>query len=449
MNNEIRQEAIKEIKDLAYKNYGNIYDILPEKFVPGITPITASGKCYGVQEFMALLDASLNISETITEGKRTHEFELNLARYLGVRHATMVNSGSSANLLAIMALTSPIFGERRLMPGDEVITCAVGFPTTVNPIIQAGCIPVFVDVVLGNYNTTPGMVEEAITEKTKAIMLAHTLGNPFRAEEIRRIADDNNLFLIEDACDCFGGSYGGEKIGTFGHVSTISLFPAHQISVGEGGVVFTNNPMINKVIRSFRDWGRDCWCIPSKDNTCGKRFEHQLGNLPKGYDHKYTYSHVGYNLKSTDLQASIGIEQLQKLDYFFSKRKENWEYLWERISIHDRYFILPTNYQKSEPSWFGFAISVKETAPFTRNDLVSYLEEHKIGTRMIFGGNITKQPAYKNIEYRKVGELKKSDFVMKNSFWIGVWPGLTKEMTQYQADTIDKFIEERCVITQE
>jgi CDP-6-deoxy-D-xylo-4-hexulose-3-dehydrase len=426
----------KKILDLVASSYDELH---PEKeFEYGKTFIPSSGKVHDMHEMLALIGNSLDYNIT-NEGGVVQTFEREIARYMGVRHASMVNSGSSANLLAIMALTSPLLGERALKAGDEIITTAVGFPTTLNPIIQAGCIPVFVDISLPFMNTTPIDIMSAISEKTKAIFLAHTLGNPYQVEEIRDIALANNLWLIEDCCDALGAIYNGKKVGTFGSISTLSMYPAHQISVGEGGMVFTDNPLLNKIIRSFRDWGRDCWCAPGKDNTCGKRFDWKLGELPEGFDHKYIYSHIGYNLKSTDLQASIGLEQLKKIDIFVDIRKRNWEYLRKGLDHFEKFFIFPEYHTGAEPSWFGFFITLKDTCPFSKKEIVSYLEEHKVGTRNIFGGNLTKQPAYKNTKYRKSGELTKSDIVMNNSFWIGVWPGLTLEMLDYVITQFDNF----------
>lgn len=413
-------------------------------FIQGQTYIPAAKAYYDEKEVMALVSASLDMKWV--DGDIVKQFEREMARYMGVRFAIMTNSGSSANLLALSALTSHLFQSKRLQAGDEVITVASGFPTTVNPILQNGLVPVFVDTNIGTYNTTPYMVDQAITEKTKAIFIAHTLGNPFDIDEIKEIAKLHNLWVIEDCCDALGAEFDGRKVGTFGNVSTTSFYPAHLMSVGEGGMVFTDSPMIAKVVRSFRDWGRDCWCLPGKDNTCGKRFcQTEQGDLPDGFDHKYIYSHVGYNLKSTDLQAAIGLEQLKKLPEFLEDRKYNWEYLREQFKVHglDKYFLLPTQLQKAKPAWFGFLLTIRENAKFSRNELVQYLEEKKIGSRNLFGGNLTKQPAYIGLNWRiadTVSGLPHSDIVMERTFWIGCHPSMTKRMLDYVVSTFVKFV---------
>ena len=416
-------------------------------FVEGETYINVAPSTPGLlsnQEVMEVIDVML--SGHITEGEKVRKFEREMARYLGVRYASMCNSGSSANLLALSALTSPILGSRALLPGDEIITTAVGFPTTVNPIIQIGCVPVFIDVNLTTHNTSEWWIANAITEKTKAIILAHTLGNIWNVEAVKRLAEDNQLWLIEDGCDALGGTWDGKMVGSFGDLSTLSMYPAHHMAVGEGGMVFTDNAMLNKIVRSFRDWGRECWCQPGHDNTCGKRFSQtDKGDLPDGFDHKYVYSHIGYNLKSTDLQAAIGLAQFRKLPEFVQDRKENWAYLRDELDLLREYFVLPEPLPKAEPSWFGFVLSVRETAPFTRNQLTTYLEEHKIGTRNVFAGNLTRQPAYKGKNWRMadpLGALVNSDRVMDNSFWIGVHPQLTKRMLDYMVQTIKDFVNE-------
>lgn len=432
----------KELVELLRKEYRSRF---PKKtFVAGKTFIPATTKYYNDREMLALVDASLSLDVTITEGKLVHQFERDVAKYLGVRHAIMTNSGSSANLLAISALTSPLLQSRMLQPGDEIITVASGFPTTVNPILQNGFVPVFVDVNIGTYNTTPFLIENAITEKTRAVFLAHTLGNPYEIDEIKEICKLHNLWLIEDSADCLGAEYDGQKLGSFGNIATTSLYPAHLISVGEGGMVFTDSPIIDKIIRSFRDWGRDCWCMPGKDNTCGKRFcQTDQGELPDGFDHKYIYSHIGYNLKSTDLQASIGIEQLRKLPEFLEDRRENWEYLrneFERTGL-DKHFTLPMQLKNSKPAWFGFILTIRSGEKFTRNEITQWLEEKKIGTRCLFGGNLTKQPAYIGKNWRIADTesgLPHSDIIAERTFWIGVHPGLTKAMLDYM---IVKFVE--------
>lgn len=416
----------------------------PKPFSPGNTYIPAAKAFYTYKEVVALMLASLDMKWV--DGEIVKQFEKEMARYMGVRFAIMTNSGSSANLLALSALTSSLFQSKRLQAGDEVITVAAGFPTTVNPIIQNGLVPVFVDTNIGTYNTTPHMVDQAITEKTRAIFIAHTLGNPYDIDEIRDIAKLHNLWVIEDVCDALGAEFDGRKVGTFGNVSTTSFYPAHLMAVGEGGMVFTDSPMIAKAVRSFRDWGRDCWCSPTKDNTCGKRFSQtEQGDLPDGFDHKYIYSHIGYNLKSTDLQAAIGLEQLKRLPEFLEDRRQNWEYLREQFKQAglDKWFILPTQLQKAKPTWFGFVLTIRENANFTRNELVQYLEEKKIGSRNLFGGNLTKQPAYIGLNWRiadTVSGLPHSDIVMERTFWIGCHPSMTQKMLDYIVSIFLEFV---------
>ncbi len=416
---EIRKEIFDRVKELYTLRKNQ------EKFIPGETRINYAGRVYDEKEMISLVDASLDF--WLTSGRFAQQFEKEFAQFLGVKYCLLTNSGSSANLLAISALTSPKLGERKLEAGDEVITTACGFPTTLNPIIQNNLVPVFIDVDLGTYNIQVDKIEKAITEKTKAIFIAHTLGNPVDLDKIMKIIKKYNLFLIEDNCDSLGSKYSGKYTGTFGHISTCSFYPAHHISMGEGGVVLTNDLELKKMITSFRDWGRDCWCELGRDNTCGKRFSQQFGKLPFGYDHKYIYSHVGYNLKITDMQAAIGVEQLKKLPYFIKARKKNFAFLCENLREYEKYFILPRPTKNSEPSWFGFPILIKENAPFTRADIVNHLEKNKIATRMLFGGNLTKQPAYENVKYRVVNSLRNTDLVMNNLFWIGVYPGITEE----------------------
>lgn len=431
----------QEVLDLVRKNYKDLFP--PQRFVPGETYINPAGMYFDKSEVMSLLDATLSFAITNQLGL-VQKFEKEIARYLGVRCASMCNSGSSANLLAISALTSPLLGSRALQPGDEIITVAAGFPTTVNPILQVECVPVFVDINLPTYNTSPFLVANAITEKTKAVIIAHTLGNPYDVEQIKQLCIENNLWLIEDCCDVLGGEWNGKKVGTFGDLSTLSLYPAHHISSGEGGVVFTDSPLLNKIVNSFREWGRSCWCAPGKDNTCGKRFEHKdMGKLPDGYDHKYTYSHVGYNLKATDLQASIALAQLKRLPELIADRQENWNYLYSELADLSTHFILPEFGHAAKPSWFGFVLSVRNNAPFTRNEIVRWLDENKIGTRNLFGGNLTRQPAYIGKNWRIADEeagLPHSDFVMNNTFWIGVHPLLTKKMLDYMVSKIREFV---------
>lgn len=429
-----------EIKKLVKK-----YLPKRKKFIPGVSPITiSSGHLQlGAEEMEALVHSCLEFR--IVDGEVSRLFEKEMSKFLGIRHSVFCNSGSSANLLAVMSLTSPKLGSRALRVGDEIITSAVGFPTTVAPILQAGCVPVFVDVSTVTYNPTPFQIEAAITEKTKAIFLAHTLGNPFDVEAIRDIADRNGLWLIEDCCDALGGEFGGNKLGTFGSISTTSFYPAHLMVTGEGGMVFTDSPILNQIIRSFRDWGRDCWCAVNKDNTCGKRFDQKgKGDLPDGFDHKYIYSHVGFNLKSTDLQASLGLEQLKKLPKFIEARSHNWQVICDGLAKGgaDRYFILPNFYPRSSPAWFGFLLTIKPGSPFTRNEIIKHLESKNIATRNLFGGNITKQPAFKE-KGRAFDVLPKADLVMSNTFWIGVHPALTDEMCNYMVSTILEFIDSR------
>jgi len=410
-----------------------------EKFIPGKMRIDYAGRVYDEKEMINLVDASLDF--WLTAGRYAKQFEEEFAEFLGVKHCLLTNSGSSANLLAISALTSQKLGERKLKPGDEVITTACGFPTTLNPIIQNNLTPVFIDIDLGTYNIQAEKIKRAISKKTKAIFIAHTLGNPVNLDKIVKIAKKYNLWFVEDNCDALGSKYKGKYTGTFGDISTCSFYPAHHITMGEGGAVLTDNPLLKKIISSFRNWGRDCYCEPGHDNTCGKRFGWKLGKLPFGYDHKYIYSHIGYNLKITDLQAAIGVAQLKKLPFFIKTRKKNFVVLYGLFKKYEKYFLLPKTEKNSEPSWFGFPLLVKEEAPFTKNEIVGYLEENKIATRMLFGGNLTKQPAYENTKYRKFDSLKNTDLVMNNLFWIGVYPGITKEKLAYIFGVLTKFFE--------
>ena len=427
----------KEIFNLVAEYYTEKHK--PKPFIPGETYIQYAGRVYDKKDIISLVDSALDF--WLTAGRFAKEFEEKFAKFLGVKYCILTNSGSSANLLAISALTSPKLVERRLKPGDEVITTACGFPTTVNPIIQNNLIPVFIDVDLGTYNIQVDKIEKAISKKTKAIFIAHTLGNPADLGEIMKIVKKHNLWFIEDNCDSLGSKYGGNYTGTFGHISTSSFYPAHHITTGEGGAVLTSDTLLKRIILSFRDWGRDCWCEPGYDNTCGKRFSQQFGKLPFGYDHKYVYSHIGYNLKITDMQAAIGIAQLKKLPKFIEVRKKNFKFLFDKLREYEKYFTLPQATRNSEPSWFGFPILVKENAPFNRNNIVNYLEKNKIATRMLFGGNLTKQPAYENTKYRIFDSLKNANLVMNNLFWIGVYPGLRKEMLNYIIETFDSFKE--------
>ncbi len=427
----------------ATKKY--IDTLSTEKFIAGETYITASGQTFDGDDVSAIVENALE--EWYAEGKHARQFERNLVDYFKntVRDVSLCNSGSSANLLAITAITDPVFGERRARPGDEIITVAAGFPTTINPIIQNGLIPVFVDVDLSTFTPDMEVIENAIVEgRTKAVVLAHPLGNPFDAIALRDICDEYNIFLIEDSCDGLGGSYGDSKIGSFGDLSTLSFYPAHQITGGEGGAVLVrNNPMLHKVIESFRDWGRDCWCEPGKDNTCGKRFCQKLGQLPEGYDHKYTYSRIGYNLKITDLQASLLVSQLKKLDDFVERRRYNWNYLRTHLDKYSKYIRFQNPLPESNPSWFGFAMTVKEAAPFNRNEIVQFLEVKKIGTRLLFGGNILRQPAYKGIRHKIFQELINTDVICRDTFWIGVYPGIHEEHLEYICSVFDEFMEKK------
>jgi CDP-6-deoxy-D-xylo-4-hexulose-3-dehydrase len=408
------------------------------RFVAGETNIPVSGKVLDANDYVALVESSLD--GWLTAGRFHEDFERALARYVGVRNSLFVNSGSSANLVALSALTSPKLGKRALKPGDEVITVAAGFPTTVNPIIQNRLIPVFVDIAIGTYDAVIDQIREAISPKTRAIMMAHTLGNPFDVDQIKQICKEHNLWLIEDSCDALGSTYGGKKTGSFGDTATLSFYPAHHITTGEGGAVFVNSPLVKKQVESFRDWGRDCYCPTGHDNTCFKRFEWQLGDLPKGYDHKYIYSHIGYNLKATDMQAALGLSQLKKLDQFVARRKENFQTLSKSLADIES-FIMPEATPKSDPSWFGFPITIRPDSGLDRTALLRHLDEKKIGTRLLFAGNLLKQPAYRGIEHRVIGNLENSDLVMTNTFWLGVYPGLSNEMLEYVSEVIHDFVE--------
>lgn len=429
---DLRQKILELVRDYHAKTWSH------ETFKPGETFIPYAGRVFDENELVNLVDASLDF--WLTTGRFADRFERKFADYIGTRYAMLCNSGSSANLLAVSALTSPGLGDRQLKPGDEVITVAAGFPTTLNPIIQNGLIPVFIDIDLETYNADVNQLQDAIGPRTKAIVLAHTLGNPFDLNRIAQITKDNNLWLIEDNCDSLGSTYGGKRTGSFGDISTASFYPAHHITMGEGGCVMTDNSDLKLIVESFRDWGRDCFCPTGQDNTCGKRFAWKLGSLPDGYDHKYIFSHIGYNLKLTDMQAAVGLAQLEKLDGFIQKRRENWRRLYDGLKQFDQFITLPRATDGSEPSWFGFVISVREDAPFKRADMVRYLEERKIATRHIFGGNLLRQPAYQNIEKRVVGSLQNSDFVMTNSFVIGLYPGIDEPRIEYIIETCAKFI---------
>ena len=427
------EETLKEFSLEAYSNFH-----LEEKFVPGKSKIPVTGKVFGVEEIEMAIRA---VSEFwLTAGPFTEQFESSLAKLIGMRHAFMVNSGSSANLVAVSSLTSNIHGDRALRPGDEVLTVAAGFPTTVAPILQNSLIPVYVDIDLETYVANSEQMVAAIGPKTKAIMMAHTLGNPFNLKLALELSKKHGLWLIEDNCDALGGTYNGKNLGSFGDLSTLSFYPAHHITTGEGGAVLAKSVVHKRVLESFRDWGRDCWCAPGCDNTCQKRFDWKLGDLPAGYDHKYIYSHIGYNLKSGDIQAAIGLAQLERLPHFISKRKENWHYLNDGIKSLSEFLILPEATNNSDPSWFGFCLTVKESSPKSRNKIVKELNELNIGTRLLFAGNILKQPGFMNTPRRVVGNLLNTNKIMEDSFWIGVWPGLTKPMLDYIIISLHKIL---------
>ncbi|MCS7054731.1 MAG: lipopolysaccharide biosynthesis protein RfbH [Thermoflexales bacterium] len=410
----------------------------PRPFQPGISPVPVAGRVFDADDLQRLTEAALDF--WLTTGRFAAQFERAFAAFFGLRHAILVNSGSSANLLALSCLTSPKLGERALQPGDEVITVAAGFPTTVNPILQNRLVPVFVDVHIPTYNIAVEHLEQARSERTRAVMVAHTLGNPFDAQAVVEFVRRHDLWLIEDCCDAVGATYRGKKVGTFGDLATVSFYPAHHITMGEGGCVLTDQSRLKTLVESFRDWGRDCWCEPGKDNTCGKRFGWQLGTLPEGYDHKYTYSHIGYNLKATDMQAAVGVAQLAKLPGFIQARRRNFAFLYEGLRDLSDVLILPQATPYTEPSWFGFPITVAESAPFSRNELVQFLEGRKIGTRLLFGGNLTRQPAYQGCPFRVVGDLRNTDRIMRDTFWVGVYPGLNEAMLSYVIESIHEFV---------
>ena len=421
-------DLVQQYADLAYA---------PASFVAGKNVVPPSGKVIGAKELQLMVEASLD--GWLTTGRFNDAFEKRLTEFLGVKHALTTNSGSSANLLAFTALTSHKLGERAIKPGDEVISVAAGFPTTVNPILQFGAVPVFVDVQLGTYNIDPAMIEAAITPKTKAIMLAHTLGNPYDLDVITALAKKHNLWLIEDCCDALGSTYKGKLAGTFGDIGTLSFYPAHHITMGEGGAVFTNNDQLKQIVESIRDWGRDCYCAPGKDNTCGKRFCQKLGDLPEGYDHKYTYSHLGYNLKISDMQAACALAQMDRVEEFIAARKANFSYLKAGLKNCEEFLLLPEATPHSDPSWFGFPITIKASAGINRVDLLQYLDQNKIGTRLLFAGNLTRQPYMKGRNFRIAGELTNTDTVMNDTFWIGVYPGLSREMLDFVIAKLETF----------
>jgi CDP-6-deoxy-D-xylo-4-hexulose-3-dehydrase len=409
----------------------------PTSFVPGATVIPPSGKVIGGPELRNMVEASLD--GWLTTGRFNEAFERRLASFLGVKHVLTTNSGSSANLLAFSALTSPSLGERAIRPGDEVITVAAGFPTTVNPILQFGAVPVFVDVDIPTYNIDVSRLEAAVSPKTRAIMLAHTLGNPYDLGEVVRVAKKHGLWLIEDCCDALGSKYDGRLVGTFGDIGTLSFYPAHHITMGEGGAVFTNNDDLRRIAESFRDWGRDCYCQPGKENTCGKRFCWKLGSLPYGYDHKYTYSHIGYNLKISDMQAACALAQMDRLEGFIAARKHNFNFLKDRLRSVEEFLVLPEPTAGSDPSWFGFLMTLRDQAQSRRVDLLEYLDQNRIGTRLLFAGNLTRQPSMVGRNYRVSGELANTDRIMNDTFWVGVYPGLTGEMLDFLAGKIESY----------
>ncbi len=429
------EELRKQILELTAEYHAEAFP--PKTFEAGQSFVPVSGKVIDGQDLSLLVDSALDC--WFTTGRFAKAFEKKLARFIGVRGCSLVNSGSSANLVALTALTSPKLGDRQLKPGDEVITVAAGFPTTVNPIIQNRMVPVFVDVALPTLEIDVTQLDKAWSPKTRAIMIAHTLGNPFDLGAVMEFAKKHNLWVVEDCCDALGATYKGQKVGTFGDLATLSFYPAHHITMGEGGAVLTNTPMLQTLVESFRDWGRDCWCEPGVDNTCGKRFDWQLGTLPCGYDHKYTYSHIGYNLKATDMQAALGLSQLDKVEHFIQVRRDNFRYLYQALEPMQDLLMLPVGTEGADPSWFGFPLGVREDAPFTRDQLVKALESQKIGTRLMFAGNLLRQPAYEGIEFRQIGDLPNTDFVMRNVLWLGVFPGLNYEMLDHIVATIAQF----------
>ena len=432
-------ENILEIKDKILdlvKNYSSI-NFKENEFIPGVSEVPVSGKVIGALELQNMVEASLD--GWLTTGRFNQQFEEKLAKFLEIKCLLTVNSGSSANLIAFSTLTSPKLKDRAIQKGDEVISVAAGFPTTVNPIVQFGAIPVFVDVKIPTYNIDENLVESAITNKTKAIMIAHTLGNPFNVKKIKEICEKYHLWLIEDCCDSLGSKFDNQNVGTFGDLATLSFYPAHHITMGEGGAIYTNNKKLERIAESFRDWGRDCYCEPGKDNTCNKRFSWQLGDLPFGYDHKYTYSHLGYNMKITDMQAACGLAQLDSLDEFISKRKNNFNFLYKNLKNVEEFLILPEPEKNSEPSWFGFPLTLKKNNQYSRQNIIKYLSDSKIGTRLLFSGNLIKQPYMKNINFKVHGDLKNTDLVMENTFWVGLYPGLREKHLDYTVNKILNF----------
>jgi CDP-6-deoxy-D-xylo-4-hexulose-3-dehydrase len=431
MINEIKKKILNDVIE-----YSKIY-FKEKKFIAGVSEVPVSGRVIDSLEISNLVESSLD--GWLTAGRYNEIFQDQLAVFLNVKSLITVNSGSSANLIAFSTLTSSKLKERAIQKGDEVITVATSFPTTVNPIMQFGAIPVFLDIKLPTYNINENLIEEAITKKTKAIMISHTLGNPFNVKRIKEICDKYNLWLVEDTCDALGTKFNDQFVGTFGDLATLSFYPAHHITMGEGGAVFTNSIKLKRIAESFRDWGRDCYCETGKDNTCNKRFGWQLGDLPFGYDHKYTYSHMGYNMKITDMQAACGVAQLTKLNTFINARKKNFNFLYQNLKNLEEFIILPEAELNSEPSWFGFPLSIKDNNKFTRGKLINFLNESKIGTRLLFAGNLIKQPYMKNMNFKVHKKLSNTDFVMENTFWIGVYPGLNEDQLSYTVEKINKF----------
>ncbi|MBF0454393.1 MAG: lipopolysaccharide biosynthesis protein RfbH [Magnetococcales bacterium] len=429
--NQIKEQILQLVSRYAQLAFAD------QPFEPGLSKVPPSGKVIGAPELQHLVEASLD--GWLTTGRFNEAFEKRLAAYLGVKHLLTTNSGSSANLLAFTALTSPTLGERALKPGDEVITVAACFPTTVNPILNNGMVPVFVDIELPSYNIDVSRLKAALSPRTRAIMIAHTLGNPFDLDAVMAFARQHDLWVVEDCCDALGSRYKGELVGTFGDIATLSFFPAHHITMGEGGAVFTQSASLRRIVTSFRDWGRDCHCHPGVDNTCGKRFDLQLGDLPHGYDHKYTYSHLGYNLKITDMQAAVALAQMDRLEGFTQARKDNFSFLTQQLKGLEPYLILPEPTPQSDPSWFGYPLTLRESAPFTRQALLKYLDDHHIGTRLLFSGNVIRQPYFKGLPYRVSGGLEKTDLVMNQTFWIGTYPGLDKAMLRFVGETFHRF----------
>lgn len=436
MTDQTAQQLRQQITELVGR-YAEL-ELAAPVFVPGQHAVPPSGKVIGAPELQAMTEAVLD--GWLTTGRFNQAFEKRLARYLGRRGVLTANSGSSANLLAFSALTSPRLGDRAIRKGDEVIGVAAGFPTTVNPILQFGAVPVFVDIEMGTYNVDPALIEAAISPRTKAIMLAHTLGNPFNLAVVRELCDRYGLWLIEDCCDALGATYDGRQVGSFGDLGTLSFYPAHHITMGEGGAVFTDSPLLKRIVESFRDWGRDCYCGPGEDNTCSKRFCWQLGDLPQGYDHKYTYSHLGYNLKITDMQAACALAQMDRVDDFIAARKRNFAWLSERLSGCVEQLILPHATPNSDPSWFGFPLTLRDGCGVERLDLLRHLDAQKVGTRLLFAGNLTRQPYMKDQQYRVASDLRVTDKVMKDTFWVGLWPGLGEDHLEHVADSIEAYV---------